>query len=59
MDPNATLASIRELISDIDRRARDGEHIGADRAYALIEPIEALDTWLSRGGFLPTDWERR
>lgn len=44
MDPNATLAQIRECIDEAD----------GPRA---IELFEALDGWLSSGGFLPTDWQ--
>jgi hypothetical protein len=47
MDPNATLAAIRELL------ASDTPDV-----IELAELMEALDMWLSRGGFLPTDWER-
>jgi hypothetical protein len=25
---------------------------------AIVEAWQALDEWLSRGGFLPTDWAR-
>lgn len=59
MDPNATLASIRETIREIDTRSRDGEEIGAHWTYALIEAVEALDTWITRGGFPPADWEAK
>lgn len=27
-------------------------------AMSLAETFDALDSWLVRGGFLPTDWER-
>jgi hypothetical protein len=46
MDPNASLAEIRDIIygaadDDFDR---------------LAELVSKLDGWLSRGGFLPVDW---
>lgn len=45
MDPNQALKNLRDMI-------RDTEDLD------LIEQFEALDGWLSRGGFLPADWER-
>lgn len=49
MDPNETLREIRELIA---------LHIESARGdYArLLELCEALDGWLSHGGFLPREW---
>lgn len=47
MDPNATLVRIRELINDGD---------SAD--VLLIEAFNNLDEWLSKGGFLPNDWNK-
>lgn len=45
MDPNAALYSLRIAIAS-------GEYeIAADYT-------EALDEWLSEGGFLPSAWER-
>ncbi len=45
MDPNAALHSLRLAIAS-------GEYeIAADYA-------EALDEWLSKGGYLPSDWAR-
>lgn len=45
MDPDATLARIREAIEQGDGRL-------------LVELIFVLDEWLSSGGFLPKDWDR-
>lgn len=55
MDPNATLAQIREQIrlscaDDKEFRAFDG--------LRLAELIDILDYWLIDGGALPTDWNR-
>lgn len=47
MDPNATLAAIREITG------RD-EHADPE----LAELVDALDQWLSKGGFLPAAWQR-
>jgi hypothetical protein len=44
MDPNATLAAIRIAIAN---------HHDDD----VAELFDALDGWISRGGFLPSDWD--
>lgn len=48
MDPDATLRELRELAA---RSAFD-----ADDAIRFAQLVEALDGWLSRGGFLPKAW---
>ena len=61
MDPNATLQALRELLG--------GDHSGSDRPASDPEETilllcqaeelwQALDQWLSRGGFLPEEWAR-
>lgn len=50
MDPNATLAQLREGINALDKRV---DRYVLDRA---VEMFQALDEWLSKGGFLPDDW---
>lgn len=49
MDPNATL--------DRMRRHLDAAH-SADEFDELCELVEAMDNWLSKGGFLPDAWKR-
>lgn len=44
MDPNTALQALRKYASDTG-----GE---------FAEQFEALDEWLSKGGFLPADWAR-
>ena len=46
MDPDATLDAIRENITN-------GTAAALDEAANLFTD---LDEWLSKGGFLPTDW---
>lgn len=49
MDPDLTLTSIREELVT--------HHLGRDADVArLVELVEALDEWLSTGGFLPAAW---
>lgn len=52
MDPDAALAQIRELIikQQTDNELNDTD---TDR---LVELIDGLDEWMTKGGFLPTDW---
>ncbi len=54
MDPEANLAEQREL----RRRILSSEVFDASDAARLAELSEAMDEWLSRGGFLPKDWGR-
>jgi hypothetical protein len=58
MDPDANLAEMRRIIA----RARErtdydavNDAIDLDR---LADLAEALDEWLSRGGFLPEAWSK-
>lgn len=53
MDPNAALAEIRKLTRDVLKGRADEEDI-----ERLAELIEGLDNWLSKGGFLPKNWDR-
>ncbi len=60
MDPDANLRELRDLAA---RGAAyyEGEDVDCDSwgdmsAYRLIELIQALDEWLSKGGFLPRTW---
>jgi hypothetical protein len=55
MDPDAALARIRVLAKEILRVPPDTE----GEAIELAETIDGLDGWLSRGGFLPTDWSAK
>jgi len=58
MDPNETLRLLREAI-----RAYDREEAGEDNIMRLIDAAsevrnlaEALDIWVTKGGFLPSAW---
>lgn len=52
MDPNTTLEELREL-------AREWFDSDNDHAAQASDLFNALDGWLSRGGFLPKAWERQ
>lgn len=50
MDPNETLAALRGAVARLDA--------GEDAADDVVEAFEALDSWLSKGGFAPGDWSQ-
>jgi hypothetical protein len=52
MDPDECLRTIREIV----QRINDDDHLESDLGE-LSDAFEALDGWLSRGGFLPDDWK--
>lgn len=58
MDPNACLAEIRRLLdqlANLNVKDWEGEN-QTGKVYRLCELVEALDGWLSKGGFLPHEW---
>lgn len=62
MDPNATLAEIRQLTTEIARQVDSGAIIAYDEYDALrrlCELMQGLDEWITLGGFLPADWATR
>lgn len=54
MDPNANLEELRGLYRTILDNGQDT----FDDATRLAELVEALDGWLSKGGFLPSEWAK-
>lgn len=55
MDPNETLAKIRQAIADFNEPDTDSvEYLGA--VDELIDSFKALDEWIRNGGFLPDAW---
>lgn len=55
MDPNETLRLIR-LTAKQYRTDRRGP-LATAHADQLVEFIDALDEWLTKGGFPPEDWK--
>jgi hypothetical protein len=53
MDPNEALRIIREARAEL---FSEGEPYDPETVRTLIEHVDALDVWLSKGGFKPTDW---
>lgn len=60
MDPNAALEEFRSAYSHWEDTRGRGENL--DNAVASADRMRdamwALDEWLSKGGYLPTAWER-
>lgn len=64
MDPTANLTQLRELANDAVSDAPDAGEDLADalndalcKLAELGELVLALDTWITKGGFLPADWQ--
>lgn len=56
MDPNANLKEQRRIIA---RFFEEGsEYIDTGDALRLAELAQALDEWISKGGFLPEAWRK-
>ena len=58
MDPNATLSRLRELSAEITKAFHAGDN-ATDMGAEMADLFDALDQWITRGGFLPTDWNRK
>lgn len=62
MDPDVNLEEQRKLaarlIAQIDSEPAD-DVIDLDDVDRLIELVQALDQWISRGGFLPQAWQKK
>lgn len=69
MDPNETLRRLRaaiasaNLISDDYHNADDDETVMIEDVISTLDDVagmaEALDEWLTKGGFPPADWDHR
>lgn len=67
MDPNETLRIIRRDLEVVnkyrDLKDRTGGLLQWQReefeaaAGSLAEGVEAMDEWISKGGFLPGEWQ--
>ena len=58
MDPNANLYEQIKCATRIMHAADTAGDAVSDDAYRLAELVTALDGWIRKGGFLPTQWER-
>lgn len=59
MDPDEALKNAREAVRELIG-TEDGGAYNQDAAVsALADAFDALDSWLSKGGFLPQDWQQK
>jgi hypothetical protein len=58
MDPNACLNEIRQIIANAREMEEDGEDDLIFDQDRFLDLVEALDGWISKGGFLPKDWKK-
>ena len=56
MDPDQTLKEAREALANIRGKAGVPPAVVGAQVEQLIDAFEALDGWLSKGGFLPSEW---
>lgn len=56
MDPNAALEAARAQASLIVGRHEAGEEVETGHVELLVENFQALDEWLTKGGFAPAAW---
>jgi hypothetical protein len=58
MDPTANLGEQIKLAEKMLSPNEDGI-ISEDAAWRLAELVLSLNDWLSKGGFLPSQWEKK
>jgi hypothetical protein len=56
MDPNAALANLRDTYAPLRNMLAATNGNLAEAAEDMLNAIEALDEWLSKGGFPPAAW---
>lgn len=56
MDPDATLRQLRAAMTECRTALHDDGDRLPDATRGLVELVDALDEWLSYGGFLPQEW---
>ncbi len=54
MDPDEALRRIREIV----KRVNENDNFESD-VPELGNLVQALDEWLTKGGFLPALWHRK
>ena len=57
MDPNANLREQRERARQIIAMLDADDPIDPNDAGRLADLVEALDDWITSGGFLPDRWQ--
>lgn len=57
MDPNTILERLRELCNAFVKSEDDSMH--SEILDNMCADFDALDKWLSKGGFKPAAWEHK
>lgn len=55
MDPDELLVALRDCAQDLINGT--DEYTFAETANTMADQFDALDTWLTNGGFLPGSWQ--
>jgi len=58
MDPNEALKNLREALRGWHANGNEWESADDPMSEQLVDAAEALDEWLSKGGFLPAAWQQ-
>ena len=67
MDPDVALTKLRILITYLEEEVDAHSECNDECVYppevleelsAMVNEFQALDSWLSKGGFLPQAWNR-
>lgn len=58
MDPNAVLAIARDRAASVIESADFSDARESEEAVELAEAFQALDEWLTKGGFKPREWAK-
>ncbi len=59
MDPDKALLELRAAFPILHNNWQPGENVDHDAIVeTALAAAEALDDWLSKGGFLPIVWHR-
>lgn len=56
MDVNETLRLMREALSEFEDTRGGYDSAAINASSDMRDRFVALDEWLSRGGYLPADW---
>lgn len=56
MDPNETLRALRGAVRHMNDVGHELDERENQCVRTVVELFEALDTWLSKGGFPPEEW---
>jgi hypothetical protein len=59
MDPDEALKELRLMVRTALRCTDNDLPLPEEITWRMAEVFEGLDGWISKGGFLPKDWESK